>query len=94
MSDLLEKRFIMLCERGNLEVVKLLLQENPDIDISVNNDHAFETVCLCENLEMAKWFEEMKPERYEIIGVIPTHCCDIIDYKIYKNNDRECFMLK
>jgi hypothetical protein len=66
--------FNIACERGHLEVAKLLLSVKPDIDISYDNNRVFRYTCRkadCKYLKVAKWLQSLKPWLY------------VIEYDIY-----------
>jgi ankyrin repeat protein len=54
--------FQELCKKGNLEEIKQFYFDNPTIDISANNESAFQFACAYGHLEVAKWLLEMKPD--------------------------------
>ena len=56
-----EKKFQQLCISGNFDQVKEFLKENPEIDISADNEYAFRDACRNGHLEIAKWLVEIKP---------------------------------
>jgi ankyrin repeat protein len=58
----MEQKFKYLCKLGSLEEAKILLKENPDIDISADNEYAFRWACENGNLELAKWLLEKKSD--------------------------------
>jgi hypothetical protein len=59
----MEQQFIRLCKKGNLKGAKEFLQLHPDVNISHNNDYAFQCViCYAVNLEFAKWLLSVKPD--------------------------------
>ena len=51
-------------------------------------DETFRNACEDENIALARLLETIRPERYEIIRVLRYPDVDIIEYKIYPNNDR------
>ena len=53
--------FVELCKKGNLEEIKQFYCNNPTIDISADNEWAFELSCQYGHLEVAKWLLEIKP---------------------------------
>jgi len=62
-------QFIKLCSSGKLEEAKILLKENPTIDISAENDCAFVSACQYGHLEVAKWLYSVIPDLYPYIGM-------------------------
>jgi hypothetical protein len=63
----MEKEFIELCSEGDLIGAKQLLQLNPDINISAEDDYAFRGCCIKKYLDVAQWLQSLKPHLYEII---------------------------
>ena len=57
----MEKQFIALCYKGDLEGAKRLLEIYPEIDISYDEECAFDDACINGYLEIAKWLLELKP---------------------------------
>ena len=60
MKDI-NKEFLNACKNGNLDLAKNLLETNPMIEISFNNDHVFQDTCSNGHLNVAKWLLEIKP---------------------------------
>ena len=54
--------FIELCREGFLEEARIMLNENPDIDIHYDNELAFRESCKENNIYIAKWLLEIKPD--------------------------------
>lgn len=54
--------FEYACDEGNLELAKQLLQENPRINVSANDELSFCNACATGNLELIKWLLEIKPD--------------------------------
>ena len=65
----MEEQFIELCSSGKLEEAKKLFRENPNIDISAENDCAFVCACQYGHLEVAKWLYSVIPDLYPYIGM-------------------------
>ncbi len=61
-SEMNEFKFMMLCEEGNMEAAKMLLQNKPTIDICADNNFAFRVSCENGYLEIAKWLLVIEPE--------------------------------
>jgi len=57
----MEEQFIELCTNGNLELAKKLFDDNPNIDISSNDEEAFRSACINGHLDVAKWLISVKP---------------------------------
>jgi ankyrin repeat protein len=57
-----EHCFINSCSRGNFELMKWLLEYDPEINISVLNEKAFERCCYSGNLKIVKYLLELKPD--------------------------------
>ena len=53
--------FIELCYKGDLIGLKHLLQLNPDIDISADNEDAFGWACRNGHLHVCQWLLQQKP---------------------------------
>ena len=53
--------FIAYCMEGELDEAKQLLMENPDMNISYENEKAFRTCCEYGHLRMAQWLFLKKP---------------------------------
>jgi hypothetical protein len=62
-------QFIKLCSSGKLEEAIKFLEENPNIDISAENDVAFVCACQYGHLEVAKWLYSVIPDLYPYIGM-------------------------
>jgi len=58
----MEKRLIKCCWYDNLNGAKELLRDNPDINISYDDEDAFLAACYRGNLEIAKWLLSVKPD--------------------------------
>lgn len=58
----IQEKFIKLCINRRLEDAKILLQNNPNINISYGNEIVFRLACYKGDLEMAKWLLEVKPD--------------------------------
>jgi len=50
------------CKSNNLELAKLLYENNDDIDLSINYEIIFQNACKSNNLELVKWLLEIKPD--------------------------------
>jgi ankyrin repeat protein len=57
-----DNSFCDMCFYGNLELAKMLLKIEPNIDISKWNDQPFRFACVKGHLEIAKWLYEIKPD--------------------------------
>lgn len=64
-----EEEFITACKEGNLELAQLILQNNPTIDISANNNSAFVDSCYLGYLDIVQWL-------YTIIPIIDISAFD------------------
>lgn len=53
--------FIQLCYDGKFSDAIQLLSENPNIDISANDNEAFTCACLHKHLHIAKWLYKINP---------------------------------
>jgi len=58
----MEMRFCHMCEKGKLEEAKKFLQDNPTLDISYDNESAFQCAVYQGHFELAKWLLEVKPD--------------------------------
>ncbi len=58
--------FIDYIEEGNLNKAKQFLQENPNYNIHVENDHAFHLSCAKGHLEVAKWLWNISNHKINI----------------------------
>ncbi len=56
-----QRDFIIACKKGNIKLAKKLLETNPALNISAENDHAFRWTCSYGHLDVAKWLLEIKP---------------------------------
>jgi ankyrin repeat protein len=56
-----EKGWMYACNNGNLVLAKWLLEINPLINISVDNNSVFYYACISGNLEIAKWLISINP---------------------------------
>ena len=56
-----ETTFISACEKGNIDLTKKILEINPTIDISANDEEAFVGSCCRGHLDICKWLFEIKP---------------------------------
>ena len=54
--------FVSACEKGNLDMAKKILKNNPNINISFHNDDAFQSACQNRHLIVAEWLLEIKPD--------------------------------
>lgn len=50
------------CRTGAFEDAKQYLMENPNIDISADNEHAFKLCCMSGNLDFARWLLNVKED--------------------------------
>ena len=57
-----EFRFISLCYHGQLNAAKAFFQQNPNINISADEDSAFCFACMDGHLETAQWLLSVKPD--------------------------------
>ena len=55
-------QFYLACGKGNIMLAKKLLYNNPQIDISFNNEEAFRLACFNGYLEIVKWLLEIRPK--------------------------------
>ena len=55
------RKFINLCQQGNLLGAKRFLRENPHINISEGNEYAFRYACGGGHLHVAQWLVSIKP---------------------------------
>ena len=58
----METQFIELCKKGDLNGLQHLLQLNPDINISVENEWVFRLTCLYGHLHVVQWLLQVKPD--------------------------------
>lgn len=58
----LECGFNQACEKGHIDIIYLLLESNPNINISTENEYAFRWACHNGKLEVVKLLLEIKPE--------------------------------
>ena len=61
-----QSQFQNACKNGNLEEAKILLQNNPNINISADNEWAFKLACEKGHLEVAQWLQTLNPFKYVI----------------------------
>lgn len=97
------KAFILVCKNNNnLLFAQWLYQIKPTMNISANQDEAFQNACICGNLPLVKWLLEIKPTidllacKYRnlevakwLIDVIPKHHIKYISTQI----DKQAFQL-
>jgi len=55
-----QEQFTNACEGGDLEKAKELLENNPNINISAENEQAFRWACYNGQLHVAKWLLSLK----------------------------------
>lgn len=53
--------FVNFCCQGQLLKAQELLQKNPTIDISADNNRALRSACKNEHLEVVQWLLQVKP---------------------------------
>ena len=58
----IENEFAKLCLNGNLNEAKEYYKNNPNIDISADNESAFGYACGSGYLDIAEWLLEIKPD--------------------------------
>ena len=56
------EHFQVACTNGHLQVAQWLLQVNPDIDVSANNEYAFIWACRYNRFNVAQWLLQVKPD--------------------------------
>lgn len=56
-----QKAFRYATMRGQIKLSKLILEMNPDVNISTGNEHAFRHACKGGYIKMAKWLLRLKP---------------------------------
>lgn len=59
--------FMIACETGNLELVEWLFN---CISLHISNsdcDWAFKMACDNNHIDVARWFLQQKPDRYELV---------------------------
>ena len=56
-----ELQFIEFCKNGNLSEAQKTYLNNPNIDISANNEKAFRWTCFKGHLEVCQWLLSVKP---------------------------------
>ena len=66
----MEQQFIELCRNGDLIGAQELYQLHPNIDISFNNEHVFQTTCLNGHLHVAQWLLRVFKERGQDIDIL------------------------
>ena len=57
-----EYNFRRACFHGQLDLVKWLYAQNPDIAISANNDYSFRWACANGHLDLGKWLYAQNPD--------------------------------
>lgn len=63
----MEPWFLVACEEGHhVEVAKWLLHENPELDITTDDDEAFHHACEEGHRLMATWLVSLRPNRYTL----------------------------
>ena len=64
MASTLHQQIVELCRDGNLQELQHIIEQNPNYDISDEDEEAFR--CACENghLDVAKWLLQIKPNIY------------------------------
>ena len=58
----MEFEFIRSCINGHLDIAKLILKIQPQINISAQNEYAFRGACSNGHLNIAKWLLEIRPQ--------------------------------
>ncbi len=53
--------FLNHCANGELTLAAKIIKENPNINISYNDDYAFRLACWCGRLRVARWLLSIKP---------------------------------
>ena len=66
MQLYMNDQFCTACYFGHLTIAKLILQNNPDINISAQNNSAFRYACERDHLKVAEWLRTLKPFLYII----------------------------
>ena len=61
-----EYYFNNACKEGYTELAEWLLEVKPNIDITENNNSIFRFICNKGDINMARLFVKIKPEKYEI----------------------------
>ena len=51
------QQVIELCRDGNLQELQHIIEQNPNYDISSNDEYAFRCACEYEHLDLAKWLD-------------------------------------
>ena len=62
----LHRQFFATCSDGDIIAAKKLLNENPQINISVRDEEAFRSACHWGHLNVAEWLRTLKPYLYVI----------------------------
>lgn len=57
-----ELAFRLCCTSGNLDLVKWIIEENPNTDISIKEEAPFIRSCMAGNLHIAKWLLSIKSD--------------------------------
>jgi hypothetical protein len=57
----IEVEFINYCKNGDLVLARDLLQQNPKINISADNEGAFRWACYNSQFHVAQWLLSVKP---------------------------------
>ena len=75
-----EYYFNNACKEGYTELAEWLLEVKPNIDITENNNSIFRFICNKGDINMARLFVKIKPEKYEIKI---NSFNELIDYRIF-----------
>jgi len=103
-KEVLEIMFMQSCEFGHIEIAKLLLKIRPELNISCEDNYAFNYACINNHLDIAQWLYSINPnipmidiemKNNEIISPInlalENKSIDIIDWiKEVKNLNIHC----
>ena len=84
MQLYMNDQFCTACYFGHLTIAKLILQNNPDINISAQNNSAFRYACERGHLKTAEWLRTLKPFLYTI-----TYTADGEYYSYYIREKEE-----
>ena len=52
---------VQYCKSGDLDSIKILLQQVPTIDVSANNEEAFRWACRYGQIDIVRYLVEIKP---------------------------------
>lgn len=91
------RTFALSSITGKIDVMKLIYELDPDMDIKVSNHCAFKNSCKFDYIEQAEWLQSLYPEYWFVVGSNYFGNDTITKYGIsrmmerfilaYKNND-------